>query len=208
MFRISVKCLAVAAAALFCQETFAIDWAFTGSNRDILQINSDKPGQETFVVVQNAGEIRIEHSYPGASRPDTISLSANLIQLIRFQGDEDRDVFENWTQKPLHAFGGAGNDELWGGDETNDVLVGEAGEDYCFGRGGQDVVQPGRDLTEGTADGGVGTDSTTIVTFQVRTFPIFLNITQGFRMPVRSVETINRLNVPITLSEYFSLMSK
>ena len=56
--------------------------------------------------------------------------------------------------------GGLGNDQLTGGDFTNDSLAGEDGADRLFGRGGRDSINPGTgagDLAD-EVDGGAGQD--------------------------------------------------
>src|SRR5262245_25698745 len=84
--------------------------------------------------------------------------STTYLQLIRdvqFRGLGGGDYFANTTDRPVKAYGGAGNDTLNGGG-GGDELYGEADSDSLVGGGGDDTLSGG--LFGDALDGGSGTD--------------------------------------------------
>lgn len=86
------------------------------------------------------------------------------VSRIGFQGGAGADRFENRTDLPSIADGGAGNDSLYGGS-GHDTINGGAGDDLVIGNHGRDWIdgQAGNDTALGgahddTLTGGVGID--------------------------------------------------
>lgn len=75
--------------------------------------------------------------------------------VVRAHGGNDQLSAEAEVDVPMAAFGGAGNDNLAGG-EANDALFGGPGLDELFGGLGDDVLYGDED--EDTLDGGAGND--------------------------------------------------
>ena len=187
-------------------QTFALDWSLEGTNRDVLKLRSDKPGiVETFEIIETGGELRIEQTFNGQT--DSVALSANLVRLIHFIGDDERDEVFCWTTEiPLIAEGQGGNDELWGG-ENNDTLIGGEGKDFLFGRGGRDRLNAGQDLEEGTVNGGDGVDTADITTFVVTIFPYRFAVRPTYEDAPGDIENYNRITVQLSIIEYFRMLN-
>ncbi len=86
---------------------------------------------------------------------------------IVFRGGAGNDFFQNNTTRRATVFGGAGDDELIGGDRSTigDAIWGGLGNDRILGRGGNDHLngEEGNDFIFGGAGddymlGGTGND--------------------------------------------------
>ncbi len=85
-----------------------------------------------------------------------ISRSYSNVVLFQFHGQGGDDHFDaEYSNIPINAFGGNGNDTLKGG-AFNDRLVGDAGIDTIFGNGWHDILEGGSG--QDYLDGGAGDD--------------------------------------------------
>lgn len=192
--------VAFTAILVCCADAFAIDFEYVGKQRDVLKIRSSEPGTETFDVSVSGGQLTISHVY--GKRTDTVSLSANQCVAISFEGDDDRDVFRNWSEKNLVAFGNGGNDEIHGGS-GNDTISGGTGRDYLYGGDGRDELYPGQDLVEGEIDGGDGgQDFAEVNTIELRVMFYRIYYSPTFNSAPRRIETIDRPIISMSITEY------
>lgn len=91
-------------------------------------------------------------------------LKSSLPKGIRFHGNGGDDWLDNNTSVAVQAWGGAGNDLLYGGSAAdrlngegdNDLLVGREGNDNLSGDDGDDSLDGGVDVD--TLTGGAGND--------------------------------------------------
>lgn len=98
--------------------------------------------------------------YVNGNENASIVTSANFVNVIHFNGDNEDDTVENNTDVPMFAHGNGGDDVLIGSDfaDSGDRLFGGPGMDFLYGRRGRDTLIPGDDLLEGAANGGDGND--------------------------------------------------
>jgi len=79
--------------------------------------------------------------------------SARAIVVVLYDG---ADTVRNNTAYGMLAYGGLGDDNLYGSDTAADTLYGEDGDDYLPGRGGDDTIAGGAGGDD--VDGGAGSD--------------------------------------------------
>ncbi len=124
----------------------------------VLQIRTDNGG--TVAQVDQVGtQLVLTENSPGNGFtlvPSTWRFTASKVTRIEFRGGAGRDNFVVNPAIPLHAWGGAGNDYLEGGNAA-DILYGEAGNDTLMGFGGNDHLYGGADNDK--LYGGAGSDT-------------------------------------------------
>ena len=140
--------------------------AFLGGSSDLIIQGDDEAN--IIRVITHSDQIGV---YLDGVRKDFAAID---VQRLVFAGGDGDDFFQNRTDLPLDANGGAGDDMLVGGtaddtlfgDEGNDRLVGGAGTDTLLGGTGADTLEgnEGADFIEGedgndSAFGGDGSDA-------------------------------------------------
>jgi Ca2+-binding RTX toxin-like protein len=141
-----------------------IDFDF---NSGVLSIYGTSEDDFSFAALFNdfGNEVVFAYLTSGDSiEAKTLELPASWVSGIRFYGFGGNDFFDNNTNIMGEAWGGAGDDKLRGGRNT-DMLFGEVGNDTLFGGPGNDFLEGGRDSDslhgeEGNDDlrGGDGAD--------------------------------------------------
>ena len=80
----------------------------------------------------------------GGSADDTIDIRSNTYTSVEVWGNDGNDFINAWnngaaTSAELHAFGGAGNDIIWG-TPNHDIISGGSGNDSLWGGWGRDII--------------------------------------------------------------------
>jgi Ca2+-binding RTX toxin-like protein len=111
----------------------------------------------SFVVDNDLGILTGAGCVHGADV--TIAVCTGTVTYVMYEGSPSADLMDYWTTVPAELRGGAGDDELWGGDGAdliagdagNDRLHGWTGEDQLFGGLGNDALhgETGGDVIEG-----------------------------------------------------------
>ena len=129
----------------------------------ILILHGSHEADSASVTIDPNNPNQLSVSFNGAA--STFDLSQVYVKKIIFQGGAGDDSFNNTTEIPSQANGGAGNDTLVGGTAA-DKLIGGAGADSLSGGGGADLLRGGAgndDLDGGDGNddlvGGVGNDT-------------------------------------------------
>lgn len=141
-------------------------WRVSNDN-GVLHIESGENGIERFRVRQNGNVALYADTDLDNDANDFrfIGWFPN-VDAILFEGDDDRDEFENLTDLPSIQYGYGGLDMLIGGTNDDDLYGGE-GYDYLDGDGvgnvdngvgGSDWLDAGPDLEDGIMIGGPGND--------------------------------------------------
>jgi Ca2+-binding RTX toxin-like protein len=123
----------------------------------------NKPQPFVHSVVVYDGTVNNDSLYVVANGGvGSIRLSGDIVRnytnvvLFQFHGHNGHDYFDaQYSNIPVTAFGGNGNDLLKGG-AFNDRLVGDAGIDTLFGNGSNDILEGGSG--QDYLDGGSGND--------------------------------------------------
>ncbi|WP_197440265.1 glycosyl hydrolase family 28-related protein [Polystyrenella longa] len=98
--------------------------------------------QNDVAVISEIGNGRIRASISTGNVEVSRDFNLNGIKSIYFQGENGDDSFRNDTDLPSTAYGGFGDDLLYGGGLA-DFLYGDQGNDRLLGRGGNDVLHGG-----------------------------------------------------------------
>ncbi len=188
-------------------QVLAIDVSVVAAKQgNVLVIRSSEPGAERFDISPGNGELAITHNHGGSKQPETEYWSYGLFDRVIFHGDDDRDEFYNWTEKPLRAYGYGGNDVLRGGG-ADDVLVGGVGKDFLYGLGGDDELYPGMDLEEGAVDGGTGIDYAELVSIELRVMFYRIIYHTRFEDGLVGVELVDRQTEVMGAPEFLDHIS-
>jgi Ca2+-binding RTX toxin-like protein len=122
------------------------------------------PGNDEVVVRQAGDQIEVKLSTETSSEVVSKKYSRAAMNTVYFFGFDGNDLFWNNSWVPFTAYGGPGNDALFGGLATN-RLEGNAGDDVLIGGSQNDTINggDGDDFVNGlggndTIDGGAGRD--------------------------------------------------
>lgn len=127
---------------------------------DAISIRYASPGTDTGYT---EARYVVRATQSGLNGEAFFNFNPDEIQKIVFRGNQGNDHFRNHTNLPLLAFGGPGNDTIYGGldglaelhgDGDNDTLIGTRAPNKIFGGPGEDVIfgLEGNDLLVGGSE--------------------------------------------------------